>query len=594
MAAPSRPSQKVKELSDAFKVTVPPSLTAPGRSGYWAADDDYLYVYNGDGRADHSWLQLPAGDFIPASSLGAPGGAAVLDEAGKVPVGQLPPLADEPRTYDRHTDFNSAIPGNIVENGVWMGPYSANASWAARPQPAYDSIDGLLDAYLLSTQSVGSAGAWLVYPFVAPPGATSATFTFRGKTTTGTAAVRGGINTTSANETGVTSHTLTTTAQTFSQTVAVTPGSTYWIHYQRNGTTDTALVTRPALTFAGATGIFASDYVRLDINPKTVAANGETRLTPANAPSWSHRLSPCAEFRLWTDATSLRLETVCSGAGAGILNTSDITVIVNGVPVQLINSGTAAPGVIAFTDITLASGWKQVTIRNSEGPSGAGFDTHFHMRALYLPATAGFVREQIPSRRVVLVGDSILSGFDPTINDTIPNSGVAACILAKYPGVGSVFAKQGARLNDLTGTAAVRQAYVQRWCSQPVADFIIALGVNDYAQNVINAATFETQYGELLDEINRRAPGARVWCITPITRTQGSGEAANGLGSTLSDYRTAIANAVSTRTGYATVIDGTTVVSSADLGDGLHILKTRQMKYAMNVINAMGVGYTGS
>lgn len=60
MPAASRPSQTVKELSDAFMVTVPPTLTSPGRSGWWAKDEYYLYVYNGDGRAAHSWLQIVA------------------------------------------------------------------------------------------------------------------------------------------------------------------------------------------------------------------------------------------------------------------------------------------------------------------------------------------------------------------------------------------------------------------------------------------------------------------------------------------------------------------------------------------------------
>ncbi len=495
-----------------------------------------------------------------------------------------------PKASDKHCDLNSAIPGDIVGHPAWMGYTAGNASWNPLPQPHYAPLDGLLDGFLLSTQGTGDSGAWLVYTFFAPPGATSATFTFRGKTTTGTATVRGGINTSNGSESGVTEHTLTTTAATFSQTVAVTAGSQYWVHFERNGTSDTAIVGRPTLTFAGASGVFAADYVRLDFNPKTLSANAETRLTQADALRWGCRISPNAEFVLWTNATSAVLEAIVSEADSALNRQSDIQVFENDRLVALVGSGTAS-GVIKYAELTLSSGWKRLTIRNSEGVTGAGFDASFHMRALYIPASAGYTRLSEPDRRLVIIGDSIISGYDSEIQDTIPNSGVSACLLAKYPGIGTSYAKQGARLNDITGAAAVRAAYVQRWLSAPASDVVIALGVNDYGQSTVSAANFATQYGELLDEIHIRAPGARVWCVTPIPKTV---ETANSLGSTLPDYRAAIVTAVSSRTSYASVIDGTAIVSAADLWDGTHIKKARQMKYAMAVINAMGVGYTGS
>ena len=494
------------------------------------------------------------------------------------------------RVYDTHCDTNSAIPGDIVGNPVWMGYTAGNSSWNPLPQPCYASLDGLLDGYLLSTQGTGDAGAWLLYTFVPPPGATSATFSFRGKTTAGTATVRGGINIFSGSESDVTEHTLTSSAATFSQTIAVTAGNQYWVHFERNGKSDTAIVGRPTLTFAGASGVFAADYVRLDVNPKTLSANAETRLTPADALRWGCRISPNAEFVIWTDATVAVLETLCSEADSAANRQSDIQVLENDRLSSLIGSG-ATSGVIKYTTLALSAGWKKLTIRNSEGVTGAGFDASFHSRALYIPATAGCMRVSKPDRRLVIIGDSIISGYDPDIQDTIPNSGVSACLLAKYPGRGGAFAKQGARLNDITGSAAVRAAYVQRWLSEPTADVVVALGVNDYGQSTINAANFKTQYGEFIDEIHLRAPGARVWCVTPIPKTT---ETANSLGSTLPDYRAAIVTAVSSRSTYATVIDGTAIVSAADLGDGLHIRKSRQMKYAMAVINAMGLGYVGS
>lgn len=56
MAALSRPSNTVKPLADTVLVSVPPTLTAPGKPGYWARDEDFTYFYTGDGRT-HSWSQ---------------------------------------------------------------------------------------------------------------------------------------------------------------------------------------------------------------------------------------------------------------------------------------------------------------------------------------------------------------------------------------------------------------------------------------------------------------------------------------------------------------------------------------------------------
>lgn len=56
MAALARPSQKIKPLADGRLVSVPTADDDLGRPGDFARDEDFLYVYTGDGRT-HSWAK---------------------------------------------------------------------------------------------------------------------------------------------------------------------------------------------------------------------------------------------------------------------------------------------------------------------------------------------------------------------------------------------------------------------------------------------------------------------------------------------------------------------------------------------------------
>jgi phospholipase/lecithinase/hemolysin len=66
-------------------------------------------------------------------------------------------------------------------------------------------------------------------------------------------------------------------------------------------------------------------------------------------------------------------------------------------------------------------------------------------------------------------------------------------------------------------------------------------------------------------------------------------ETANGSGSTLGNYRTQIATAVSTRTGFATLVDGTAIMTTASLVDGVHPTTAGHLLYANYVKSILGI-----
>lgn len=102
-----------------------------------------------------------------------------------------------------------------------------------------------------------------------------------------------------------------------------------------------------------------------------------------------------------------------------------------------------------------------------------------------------------------------------------------------------------------------------------IVDVIPVIGTNDYGLEKQNAAAFTTQYTAFLTAI-RTAFGVRLrkgHCVTPFTRAT---ESANGLGSTLADYRAGIVTAVGAAND-AHVISGTAMglVLPTDYDDGI-------------------------
>ena len=83
---------------------------------------------------------------------------------------------------------------------------------------------------------------------------------------------------------------------------------------------------------------------------------------------------------------------------------------------------------------------------------------------------------------------------------------------------------------------------------------------------------------------------AIVYCQSPLIRTT---ETANGAGSTLDDFRSAIATAVSSRTGWCRFVNGKTIlpisqISNSSQGGGVHPTTTGHLmmaEYAAGVLD---------
>lgn len=131
-----------------------------------------------------------------------------------------------------------------------------------------------------------------------------------------------------------------------------------------------------------------------------------------------------------------------------------------------------------------------------------------------------------------------------------------------------------------------RAAFVAKVAAASPSKIWLAIGTNDYGLNKWSAASFGTAYAALLDDLHTALPSATIYCQTPIVR---STETANGSGSTLGNYRTQISTAQSTRTGYAVLVNGATILTTGDLDDGVHPTTAGHATYYAAVKTALGI-----
>jgi lysophospholipase L1-like esterase len=273
-----------------------------------------------------------------------------------------------------------------------------------------------------------------------------------------------------------------------------------------------------------------------------------------------HNCLAVARFK--TTATELRLEFRSdTGTGHGL------AVYVDGAWNQ-----TVAPYAVDSKGrakvISLPAGLKTVEIYDSVGLQSGSPNPGTWLQAICGPdiRAAALPTSGVGSstRRLAVYGDSIMAGYKATFQG---KEGLWPLVRQDYPGRVTVEAYSGRQLNgeaDLTVLGNLLAAMVAGATTQEVW---IAIGVNDYGANVPKA-TFQTKYGQLLDAIHAAAPLARIWCQTLIINNV---EGANGNGDTMPDFRTAISNAQSTRSAYATLVNGFTALALTDLdADGTH------------------------
>ena len=177
--------------------------------------------------------------------------------------------------------------------------------------------------------------------------------------------------------------------------------------------------------------------------------------------------------------------------------------------------------------------------------------------------------------RIVVYGDSISVGQASAYPGT---QGWTALERITYSRSIMLEAWGNRSLYNDANTGSLITAFVSRIATYSPSKIVIAIGTNDYGLQKWSSASFGTAYAALVDALHSAMPSLTIIMQTPIVRTS---EVDLGYG-TLGDYRTQINTIHSTR-GWTTLIDGTTLVSTGDLSDGVHPTAAGHTTYATNI-----------
>ena len=338
----------------------------------------------------------------------------------------------------------------------------------------------------------------------------------------------------------------------------------------------------------------ASDISAVDqyISSKTLDYNGGYGYsdTPTTFDDTSYQTQrtgyietdPFASVSYSTSATHFRI--TANGLIQDIFGLwGEIGVLVDGVYVK----SAYIPAEGEFTcKITLPAGSKTVKFVNGGVSNPAQTASGFQGTMLVsVEADAAISRVTVtPTNRLAIYGDSISIGAN--CKSLVKQGWTSLVRDAYYPDstvvVGAGYRSLYMDAND----APTRAAFVAQIASANPDRLWIAIGTNDYGLNKWNASSFGTAYAALLDDLHTALPALSIYCQTPILRTT---ETANASGSTLGDYRTEISTAVSTRTAFCTLVDGTAIMTTASLNDGVHPSIAGHVTYANFVKTALGI-----
>jgi len=173
-----------------------------------------------------------------------------------------------------------------------------------------------------------------------------------------------------------------------------------------------------------------------------------------------------------------------------------------------------------------------------------------------------------PVDRLVIYGDSIVAG----LKALAPCTASWAMMVRAYRGsILSDGVGGRAWFNVCHNAGAINAAIaeiIQEVDGTGTNQIWFALGTNDYGLSLWTAAAMQTALGTFIDALHAALPTVTIFLATPIPRVP---ETANAVGSTLPNYRTAIANVQATRAAYCTLVDGTTLCTTGLLNtDNVH------------------------
>jgi hypothetical protein len=408
--------------------------------------------------------------------------------------------------------------------------------------------------------------------------------------------------------------TLTATQQDFSVSYTVTAGTVYtlWIRQDDDASYGSAsaqaFLGRPRVSYSSATGTLANAVWRVPGKPALFHGNG--RHVVGN---YGYYTSPWAELVIRTNAPSIVIETECTD-GALAAGYSAVSVFI-GAPGEIPVPWAQVSPTVANTPhrytVALPTDGKvrEVRIRNS--PQSGVLATGTWVHAVYVQQN--YVLEIVrPSGGNVLAvfGDSMSQGqtsIDAFSYDWSHARSVWAWMRQRYHGQlahegggGITLATAGWQyISGVLQTGAAytvtRPAVLRAINKLNPTEVLIMIGTNDWANNGSSKADWKSAITLFVDELRAACPTAYQWIVGPLHRTGDS--TPNSGGATIADYNAAITELVAAtdtsglaRSRFATAIDGTTLMTLTEVGqgDGTHVPAKIAAKVADGLALAMG------
>lgn len=316
-------------------------------------------------------------------------------------------------------------------------------------------------------------------------------------------------------------------------------------------------------TTTTSTILSQSTFSNIIVTPTIVNSNTATALKSiTDAYNLCYDLNASSSVVFFTDATKVLLE-LFSDLGSF----SKLSVRVNNRD-YLIFSPTATSTDYQYQEITLPAGYNKVEIINgaktTNGSVTTGNITGGHVSKIFYDSIYRLDVQPKKKISIAVIGDSTSVGGDASVGglrgywDQIKN-------ITKLEIANLAWGSNSLYRASLTTNGIEHLAY--QLCKDSPSVICIHLGTNDYGLNLNNAAGFGVQYGLLLNKIGQLLPSVRVLCLSPFTRTT---ETANGLGSTLAQYRSEISARASERSSYCTYYDTSVLFTGSDTEDGVH------------------------
>ena len=283
-----------------------------------------------------------------------------------------------------------------------------------------------------------------------------------------------------------------------------------------------------------------------------------------------YETSPFARSRFLTNATSITIGGYSSTyTDYGVI--SGLGIVVNDVFQQNVvfslNNGISQQ-VVSFAPgnkiVDIVAGFQSTDGTISIGTFPVSFTATSPMTQLS-PA---------PTSTVTIYGDSITNGIGST---TPTKEGWTVLMRGLVP---KNIAVEGAAERQLfmdCSDGTKRAAFVAKIQSYNPAGMWIAIGVNDYSLSVWSAVNFGVAYLAMLDALHAAMPSLLITCQSMLVTTA---EGPNTFGDTLQSYRNQVSSASAARPSFTTFVDGTLILTTADLTGGLHPTTAGYVKYA--------------